>query len=268
VYLDATLETVDDRTAAALRAILATLADGRSLDPVLDDLRSRGFTEDETGLLESSARELRRVDELFRPYVSPTLAADLERRPHLAELGGTEREVTVLFADLQGFTGYAERVAPTVAIGMLNAYWAAAVPELLSEGATIERFAGDGVLAVFNAVGDQPDHAERAARAAMGLLRSSTTLADANPGWPRFRAGLATGRAAVGNVGTQEQRSFTAIGDTTNVAARLQGLARPGQAVVAASTAHQLSRVDLVPLGSVEVKGRREPIEIFALVQK
>jgi class 3 adenylate cyclase len=268
VYLDATLETVDDRTAAALRAILATLADGRSLDPVLDDLRSRGFTEDETGLLESSARELRRVDELFRPYVSPTLAADLERRPHLAELGGTEREVTVLFADLQGFTGYAERVAPTVAIGMLNAYWAAAVPELLSEGATIERFAGDGVLAVFNAVGDQPDHAERAARAAMGLLRSSTTLADANPGWPRFRAGLATGRAAVGNVGTQEQRSFTAIGDTTNVAARLQALARPGQAVVAASTAHKLPRVDLEPLGSVEVKGRREPIEIFALVQR
>ena len=134
VYLDATLETVDDRTADALRAILASLVEGRPLDPVLEELRTHGFTADETGLLESSARELRRVDDLFRPYVSPTLADDLERRPQLADLGGTEREVTVLFADLEGFTGYAEQVAPTVAIAMLNAYWAAAVPELLSEG--------------------------------------------------------------------------------------------------------------------------------------
>jgi adenylate cyclase len=260
VYLDATLETVDDRTADALRAILASLVEGRPLDPVLEELRTHGFTADETGLLESSARELRRVDDLFRPYVSPTLADDLERRPQLADLGGTEREVTVLFADLEGFTGYAEQVAPTVAIAMLNAYWAAAVPELLSEGATIERFAGDGVMAVFNAVGDQSDHAERAARAATGLLRSSTTLrrdydarGDADSGsHPRTQT-------------TREQRSFTAIGDTTNLAARLQALARPGQAVITASTARRLSHVELEPLGWVEVKGRREPVEIFGL---
>ena len=268
VYLDATLETVDDRTADALRAILATLVQGQPLDPVLAELRSHGFTADETAVLESSARELRRVDELFRPYVSPALAADLERRPDLAELGGTERDVTVLFADLEGFTSYAEHAPPTAAIGMLNAYWAAAVPGLLAEGATIERFAGDGVMAVFNAVGDEPDHAERAARAAAGLLRSSAALADVNPGWPRFRAGLATGPAAVGHVGTREQRSFAAIGDTTNLAARLQALARPGQAVVAASTAERLPHVEVEPLGSVEVKGRREPVEIFALTER
>lgn len=265
VYLDATLETVDERTADALRTIIATLVRGLPLDPVLEELRSHGFTADETRLLESSARELRRVDDLFRPYVSPTLAEDLERQPHHAGLGGTEREVTVLFADLEGFTTYAEQVAPTVAIAMLNAYWAAAVPELLSEGATIERFAGDGVMAVFNAVGDQPDHAERSVRAATGLLRSSATLADVNSGWPRFRVGVATGRAAVGHVGTREQRSFTAIGDTTNLAARLQALARPGQAVLTASTARRLAQVDVEPLGWVKVKGRREPVEIFAL---
>jgi adenylate cyclase len=265
VYLDATLERVDERTADALRVIHAALVQRRPLDPVLEELRSHGFTADEAAVLESSARELRRVDDLFRPYVSPALADDLERTPHLAELGGTEREVTVLFADLEGFTTYAEQVPPTVAIGMLNAYWAAAVPELLAEGGTIERFAGDGVMAVFNAVGGQPDHAARAVRAATGLLRSSTALADANPGWPRFRAGVATGTAAVGHVGTREQRSFTAIGDTTNLAARLQALARPGQAVVAGSTAHRLPHVALEPLGSVEVKGRREPVEIFAL---
>ncbi len=265
VYLDATLERVDERTADALRAILAALAEDRPVEPVLEELRDHGFTADETAVLESSARELRRVDDLFRPYVSPAFADDLERQPELAELGGTEREVTVLFADLEGFTTFAESRPPAEALAMLNAYWAAAVPELLAEGATIERFAGDAVMAVFNAVGDQPDHAERATRAAGRLLTASTRLAETRPGWPRFRAGLATGPAAVGHVGTAEQRSFAAIGDTTNLASRLQALARPGQAVLAASTARHVSGVPLEALGTVEVKGRVEPVEVFAL---
>ncbi|HEX2303585.1 MAG TPA: adenylate/guanylate cyclase domain-containing protein [Gaiella sp.] len=265
VYLDATLERVDERTADALRAILAALAEDRPVEPVLDELRAHGFTADEAAVLESSARELRRVDGLFRPYVSPALAEDLEREPQLAELGGTEREVTVLFADLEGFTQFSEHRAPAEAISMLNAYWAAAVPDLLAEGATIERFAGDAVMAVFNAVGDQPDHAERGTRAAKDLLESSARIADEHPGWPRFRAGLATGTAAVGHVGTAEQRSFAAIGDTTNLAARLQALARPGQAVLAGSTARRLSSMPLEPLGTVQVRGRSDPVEIFAL---
>jgi class 3 adenylate cyclase len=265
VYLDATLERLDGRTADALRLILAALASGEPVEPVLAELREHGFTSDETAVLESSARELRRVDDLFRPYVSPALAQDLERQPELAALGGTEREVTVLFADLEGFTTFSESCTPAESIAMLNAYWAASVPGLLAEGATIERFAGDAVMAVFNAVGDQPDHAERATRAARKLLDSSTDLADTHPHWPRFRAGLATGTVAVGHVGTAEQRSFAAVGDTTNLAARLQALARPGQAVLAASTARRLSNVPVEPLGTVQVKGRRDPVEIFAL---
>jgi class 3 adenylate cyclase len=265
VYLDATLEQVDVRTAGALRSMLEAMAEERPLEPVLADLHADGFTADETTVLESSARELRKVDALFRPYVSPALAADLERQPGLAELGGTEREVTVLFADLEGFTAFSETCAPAEAIEMLNSYWAAAVPELLAEGATIERFAGDAVMAVFNAVGEQPDHAEQATRAATTLLRSSQLLADEHPGWPRFRAGLATGTAAVGHVGTAEQRSFAAIGDTTNLAARLQSLARPGQAILADSTAHRLRDAHLEPLGSVDVKGRSEAVDVYAL---
>lgn len=265
VYLDATLERVDARTADALRALLSALEAGQPLEPVREELHAHGFTADETAVLESSAHELRRVDALFRPYVSPGLADDLERRPELAELGGTERQVTVLFADLEGFTSFAEERPPAEAITMLNAYWAAAVPSLLAEGATIERFAGDAVMAVFNAVGDQPDHAPRATRAASRLLDASTRLATENPGWPRFRAGVATGTAAVGHVGTAEQRSFAAIGDTTNLAARLQALAQPGQAVLAGSTAHRLPDTPLERLGTVEVRGRTEPVEIFAL---
>jgi class 3 adenylate cyclase len=120
-------------------------------------------------------------------------------------------------------------------------------------------------MAVFNAIGDQPNHAERALRAATTMLRTSGKIADEHPGWPRFRAGLATGPAVVGHVGTREQRSFTAIGDTTNLASRLQTTAKPGEVVLAASTAEQLPDVPLEPLGVIQVKGRREPVEAFVL---
>jgi class 3 adenylate cyclase len=265
VYLDGTLERVDERTASALRRLVMALERDEPLAPVLERLHEDGLSGDEVAVLERSARELRRIDGLFRPYVSPALAADLERAPELAELGGTEREVTVLFADLQGFTTFSESRSPGESIAMLNAYWAAAVPELLREGATIERFAGDAVMAVFNAVGDQPDHAARAVRAAETMLGSSERLAAEHPGWPRFRAGVASGPAAVGHVGTAEQRSFAAIGDTTNLAARLQGRAQPGEVAIAGSTAAELSGVALEPMGTVQVKGRSEPVEVFGL---
>ena len=264
VYLDATLERLDTRRAAAVRQLVEALERDAPLAPVLADLQASGLSADEVAVLERSAREVRRIDGLFRPYVSPSFAADLERAPELAELGGTEREVTVLFADLQGFTTFAETRPPGEAIGMLNAYWAATVPELLAAGATIERFAGDAVMAVFNAVGDQPDHADRALGAARGMLAASERLATEHDGWPRFRAGLATGSAAVGHVGTSEQRSFTAIGDTTNLAARLQAQATPGKVVVAGSTVSLLQDASgLRPVGPLQVKGRAAPVEAY-----
>src|SRR5206468_1312123 len=171
-----------------------------------------------------------------------------------------------LFADLEGFTTFAEGRPPAETIATLNAYWAAAVPELLRAGATIERFAGDAVMAVFNAVGDQPDHAARGLEGATMLLDTSERLAAEHAGWPRFRAGLATGPAAVGHVGTTEQRSFAAIGDTTNLAARLQAHARPGELVAAGSTVFELpDPTGLEPRGAISVKGRAEPVEVFHL---
>jgi len=269
LYLDGTLEQVDTTTGEALRALVGALETGEPLDEVEEELRGQGLSGDEVALLERSAREVRRIEELFRPYVSPELAVGLEEEPGLARLGGEEREVTVLFADLEGFTSWAEKSAPGASIEMLNGYWAAAVPGLLDEAAMIERFAGDAVMAVFNAVGDQPDHADRGIRAARGLLRASEALAARNPGWPRFRAGVATGPAAVGHVGTADQRSFAAIGDTTNLAARLQTEARPGEALVAGTTAAAGSEgAGLEPRGRLTVRGRTESVEVFALTDR
>ncbi|HET9244058.1 MAG TPA: adenylate/guanylate cyclase domain-containing protein [Gaiella sp.] len=268
LYLDGTLERLDTRTGDALRALVGALETGDSVDKVADELRDQGLSSDEVAVLERSAREVRRIETLFRPYVSPELAVGLEEAPELARLGGEEREVTVLFADLEGFTRFAERCAPGESIEMLNSYWAAAVPGLLGEGATIERFAGDAVMAVFNAMGDQRDHADRGVRAARALLEASEALSAQNPGWPRFRVGVATGPAAVGHVGTADQRSFAAIGDTTNLAARLQAAARPGEALVAESTAgRRRDPGGLEPRGRFEVRGRDQPVEVYGLAQ-
>ncbi len=150
---------------------------------------------------------------------------------------------------------------------MLNEYWGIAVPVAVEEeGGVIERFAGDAVMVIFNADGTQLDHAHRAARAALRLQERSTTLAARHPGWPRLRAGVNSGVAVVGHVGAEQQRSFTAIGDTTNVAARLQAAAPPGEVVISGSTRAALgASADVEELPRVEAKGKREPLEAFRL---
>jgi class 3 adenylate cyclase len=134
------------------------------------------------------------------------------------------------------------------------------------EGGFIERFAGDAIMVVFNPLGDQPDHALRAAQAALALRDEAERVAAAHPDWPRFRIGLNSGPVVVGNVGAGSQRSFSVIGDTTNVAARVQAAANPGQVLLGPSAYQQIRDVAAVkPLGPVELKGKREPVELYEL---
>jgi class 3 adenylate cyclase len=255
LYLEHTAELVDRRYAQALsRAVDAQEVGG-------------DFSDEERRLLDQAAGELRRLDELFSPYLSPQLMNRLREQPGAGELGGEQREISVLFADLQGFTAFSERSTPPEVVAMLNAYWAEVVPVVAAEDGMIERFAGDAVLVVFNAATDQPDHAQRAARAALAFIDASEAVARGRPEWPRFRVGVNSGPAVIGNVGALEQRSFTAIGDTTNLAARLQAEAEPGTVVIGATTAAELTGADLEPLGGLELKGKSEPVQAFRLAR-
>jgi adenylate cyclase len=255
LYLEHTAEHVDRRYANALSRLVDS-------EEVGDE-----FSEEETRLLEQAAGELRRLDELFSPYLSPHLLTRLREQPGAGELGGEQREVSVLFADLQGFTSFSERSSPPEIVAMLNAYWAEVVPVVAAEDGMIERFAGDAVLVIFNAAVDQPDHAERAARAALEFVGASEAVARGRPDWPRFRVGVNSGPAVIGNVGALEQRSFTAIGDTTNLAARLQAAAEPGTVVIGGTTAAELTGAILEPLGPLDLKGKSEPVQAFRLVR-
>jgi len=262
LYLDETLGRIDRRYASAVKAA----ADEQLGE---DELRERfGLAADEATLLARAGREVEAVEGLLRPYLSPQLAARLRAEPQAAELGGEEREVSVLFADLQGFTAFSERHSPGEVLTMLNEYWARTVPVVLgAEGGMIERFAGDAIMVVFNAAADQPDHALRAARAGLALQEAAEALAADEPARPLFRVGINTGPAIVGNVGTAEQRSFTAIGDTTNLAARLQTHAEPGQVVIGESTVAALSDgARTEPLGPLDVKGKARPVTAYVLI--
>jgi class 3 adenylate cyclase len=148
-----------------------------------------------------------RVDMLLRTYLSPDVATTLIEDPDRASLGGVEVEVTVLFADLGGYTAFAERATPAEVVAMLNAAFSAAVPVVLAEGGAVVQFMGDAMMAIFNAPNPQPDHALRAARSALALQWTAGALPAAGER-PRFRVGLNTGPAIVGNIGAAEIRNF------------------------------------------------------------
>jgi class 3 adenylate cyclase len=270
LYLEDTVARVDRAYAQALMELSTEAEYGGDISSRAREVaREFGLPADQVGLLERAAVELREVDRLYRPYVPAPLADRLRHDPGAGELGGERRVVSVLFADLQGFTSFSERADPADVIGMLNSYWAVTVPVVVSDyGGLIERFAGDATMVLFNAGGDQPDHARRAVRAALAMQSAADAAAAGRPHWPRFRAGVSTGPVLVGNVGTREQRSFAAIGDTTNVAARLQSTASPGKVVVDADTAAELGDdAMLESLGELDLKGRSEPVSAFVVTR-
>jgi class 3 adenylate cyclase len=266
LYLEATLARVDRWHAGAIAAVAAADERGEPQERVVAQLRQEGATSDEVALLVRAASELRRLDLLFQPYLPSVVAQRIRREPGVMRFAGEEREVSALFADLAAFTTFSESRAPTEVLGMLNEYWAAVVPVIDGQGGVIEHFAGDGLMAVFNASGDQADHARRAARTALAIIEAGRPLADAHPGWPIFRVGVNTGRAVVGDVGAAGRRSFAVIGDTTNVAARLMTSGEPGQVVVARATWEAIGAgADGVALGPTRVKGKRLPVEAWVL---
>jgi adenylate cyclase len=268
LYLEATLARVERWYGSAVASMAAAEASGEATEPVLAELRREGATDEELTLLSQAAREVGRLDASFRPFLPGIVAEGIKRgdTASAAAAHGEERVVTSMFADLAGFTPFSERHEPREVVDMLNAYWAAAVPAIDRAGGSIEHFAGDGVLSIFNAAGDQPDHAKRAVQAAAEILDVTGEIAARHPGWPIFRIGINTGTAAVGVIGTAARRSFAAIGDSVNTGARLLTAAEPGQVVVGRATWEALGDPAAgEPLGPVRVKGKRDPVEAWRL---
>ena len=178
------------------------------------------------------------------------------------------QDVSVLFSDLVGYTTFAERATAAEAAAVLQAYWSTAAPLLTRRfGGEVEKFIGDGVVAVFNRTGDQPDHARRAACAALALQRAFADVADAHPDWPRMRVGVNSGEAVLREIGGEGHVAYPMVGDTINTGARLEGLAPVGGVLIGAETYEQLPDGAVVEERSgLRVKGKEKAVNAYVLL--
>jgi adenylate cyclase len=185
---------------------------------------------------------------------------------YLPQTSGGSRDISVLFADLQGFTSFSETHQPDEVTKMLNEYFAVAVPAVKTPyGGEIDRIIGDALMVTFNKRGDQPDHAERAAGAGLALQEATLRLAEEHPDWPRFRVGINSGPVSVSLLGTGGGRTHTIIGDTVNIASRIEGAAPPGGVAIGPDTKALLPDAVTTPLGEMQLKGKREPLQVHVL---
>lgn len=187
---------------------------------------------------------------------------------YLTDTTAGSREMSVLFADLQGFTTFSEQHEPAEVSAMLNTYFEVAVPSVVERYAgEIDRIIGDALMVTFNKRGDQPDHAVRAAGAGLALQEATGRIVAAHPGWPRFRVGINSGPVSVSLLGTRGGRTHTVIGDVVNVASRIEGRAPSGGVAIGPGTKALLPEATTEPLGRLELKGKSDPLEVYLLRQ-
>ncbi len=214
-------------------------------------------------------KEKEAIRDIFQRYVSPTVVERLvDGRENLA-LGGQRHKVSALFADIRGFTSFSEKLSPESVVEVLNQYLALAVDAILAEEGTLDKFMGDAVMALFNAPLPQPDNTLRAVRSALAMQQAIVKYnetADNNHALS-FGVGIHYGVAIVGNIGTTQQMNYTAIGDTINLAKRLQENAKGGQ-IILSQAAYEAVKNDVIVegLGPVMVKGRQATAHTYILL--
>ncbi len=218
-------------------------------------------------------RRRREVQAMFGSYVDPGVVEQLVRDPNAIRLGGEKREATVFFCDLAGFTDMSEQVSPEDLLVLINRYLEDTSDCLLAQGAYIDKYIGDAVMAVFGAPQHQPDHAIAAGRAALatqaGLAKLNEELAVKYGRTLKMRIGLNSGDMIVGNVGSERKRNYTVLGDAVNLAARLEGANKEfGTAIlVGEETARRIGdALVLRPLTRLRVKGKQHAVEVSELV--
>lgn len=229
------------------------------------------------GIQQASLRDLiaqeRRKRTRLERYHSPHVVDRILRQGSTLgdEMVAEEREVTVLFADLHRFTNLSEDLHPAKVAAVLNAVFERLTEVVFRFEATLDKFTGDGLMAIFGAPLSQPDHADRAVTAALAMRDEIRQLNDKLdlPQPLVMRFGINTGSVVAGDIGASSRRDYTVIGDPVNVASRLESMvARPGQIVIGSRTRELLTGdIECSPLGSVTVKGRDEPIHPYLVVE-
>lgn len=215
---------------------------------------------------------LGRMRDTFGQFVTPEVARFVLANPSSISDQGEQRTLTVLFADVRSFTPFAAKVSAREAVSALNQIFACVIKAIQSEGGILNKFIGDGMMALFGTPAPLENHATAAAKAAMAAMHSIESLSRSREekGLIPLRVGMGinTGTMIAGCLGTAERMEYTVIGDSVNLAARLEAIAEPGQILVGPETAKLLAcAFDLKDLGLVALKGLPNPIRVGEIIR-
>jgi class 3 adenylate cyclase len=221
---------------------------------VLDDLTER--------------KKLEAQRRLFERMVSPAVIEQLD--PNSLQLGGKRTDITVLFADVRGFTSFSETQEPEKLVSILNRYLGAMAEAVLSQEGTIDKFMGDAIMSWFNAPVPQPDHTLRAVKAALAIREAFEGLYKVLPKEAHlaFGAGIHYGDAVLGLIGTDRRIEYTAISDSVNTAKRLQENSAKNQIIISREAYMRVAKeVEVKPISPVSAKGKTAPLEVFEVLR-
>jgi adenylate cyclase len=258
------------RMSEPLRKLVQQTDEIRNFD-IAERPRIRSFIA-EIEQLGRSVFTMRSVVRSFSSFIPRPIVRQLIEAGTELELGGTRRELTVLFTDVESFTAKTERADPAEVMIKTSRYFAALSDAIMNHGGTIDKFIGDAVMAFWNAPADDPDHTVHACRAVLACLRANEEInrSFVREGWPAYRTrfGLHVGEAVVGNIGSIDRMNYTALGATVNLAARLEGLNKAyGTCVLVSSAVRARAQHAFVfrDVDSIRPKGFLAPITICEL---
>lgn len=216
------------------------------------------------------------IKKQFGTYLSPALVEKLQKNPGLLKLGGDERELSIMFTDVRGFTSISEHYGKNVQglTMIMNRYMTAMTQAILDNDGTLDKYIGDAQMAFWNAPLDDPNHAKNAVKTAMAMLKRLDSFNEeiSKEGVPAFGMGLGinTGSVVVGNMGSTQRFDYTCLGDHVNLASRLEGQSKPYgvRIVVGPETArHVQNDYQLFELDLIAVKGKKEGVRIFTVLE-
>src|SRR6266540_1259128 len=218
-----------------------------------------------------SLREKEMIKRAFTRYVAREVVEEVLKDPENLVLTGERREVTVLFCDVRGFTPLSERLSPEEVVSLLNDFYTLMIETTFKHDGTLDKLMGDAVMAIFGAPISHSDHSLRAVRTAiamqMGIVELNGRRRKAGGEPIAVGIGVSAGEAVAGTVGTADRMEYTVIGDSVNLAARLESNAKPGQILISQRT-WDLVRdvVEVRALGAIKVKGKEEQVEVYEVL--
>jgi adenylate cyclase len=230
-----------------------------------------GVLTDSFNRMARSLREKEMIKRAFTRYVAREVVEEILKNPENMALTGERREVTVLFCDVRGFTPLSERLSPEDVVLLLNDFYNLMIETTFKHDGTLDKFLGDAVMAVFGAPLAHPDHSARAIRTALAMREGIVGLNErrARDGKEPIAVGIgvSAGEAVAGTVGTEDRMEYTVIGDSVNLASRLESQAKPGQILITSPTFEKVyAEVEAHSLGKLHVKGKEEEIEVYEVV--